>query len=321
METNPIYATTSGIRTYLDLLEGSNVLYMHYMFILHYTRLYMLEMEGHEWMYTGRVRRDDVTPEWIKKTDAFLEQAFGEAAKGASLVPCPYNKCAIRKRKTKKAIGKHIWKNGFMLDYTRWIFHCEAHHTREKVVRQLVEDYDDDVGVADMLNDYHEAQFIEGCTEDELEVTAKAFYDMFDVAQKLFYDKTKVSQLDVIIGCIMAFKLQYSLSREPFNGLLTVIGSLLTEDHVLQNSMYEAQKLLALKMTYEQIHACPKDCVLFRKEYAETKYCSKYKSFRFIEEAARHPHDNPTPSSVHTEDPMYIHVGGLRLLKVLKNMI
>jgi hypothetical protein len=48
--------------------------------------------------------------------------------------------------------------------------------------------------------------------------------------------------------------------------------------------MYEAQKLLrALKMTYEQIHACPKGCVLFRKEYAEAKYCAKCKSSRFME--------------------------------------
>jgi hypothetical protein len=52
--------------------------------------------------------------------------------------------------------------------------------------------------------------------------------------------------------------------------LLTVIGSLLPDDHVLPKSMYEAQKLLrALKMTHDQIHACPMGCVLFRKEYAE----------------------------------------------------
>jgi hypothetical protein len=48
--------------------------------------------------------------------------------------------------------------------------------------------------------------------------------------------------------------------------------------------MYEAQKLLrALKMTYEQIHTCPKGCVLFRKEYVEAKYCPKCKSSRFME--------------------------------------
>jgi hypothetical protein len=52
-------------------------------------------------------------------------------------------------------------------------------------VRQRVEDYDAEAEVADMLNDYHEAQFTEGCTEDEPEPAAKAFYDMFDAAQKL----------------------------------------------------------------------------------------------------------------------------------------
>jgi hypothetical protein len=46
METNPIYASAGGIRTYPHLLDGRNVLYMHYLFILHYTRLYMLEDGG-----------------------------------------------------------------------------------------------------------------------------------------------------------------------------------------------------------------------------------------------------------------------------------
>jgi hypothetical protein len=68
------------------------------------------------------------------------------------------------------------------------------------------------------------------------------------------------------------------------DGFLTVIGSLLSDDHVLPKSMYEAQKFLrALKMTYEQIHACPKGCVLFRKEYVEDKYYLKCKSSRFME--------------------------------------
>jgi hypothetical protein len=36
-------------------------------------------------------------------------------------------------------------------------------------------------------------------------------------------------------------------------------------------------------MMYEKIYACPKGCVLVRKEYVETKYCPKCKSFRFME--------------------------------------
>jgi hypothetical protein len=109
---------------------------------------------------------------------------------------------------------------------------------------------------------------------------------MFAAAQKPLHGQTKVSQLDAI-GRIMALKLQYSLSRDAFDGMLTVIGSLLSEDHILPKSMCEAQKLLcALKMPYDWIHACPKGCVLFRKEYAELKYCPKCKASRFMEVAS-----------------------------------
>jgi hypothetical protein len=240
-------------------------------------------MEDREWMYMGRVGTNDVTPEWIRKTDAFVEHAYDEADKGASLVACPCSKCANQKIKSKKAMVEHIWKNGFTPDYTRWIFLGEAHRTREEVVRQRVEDYDADGGVADMLNDYHEAQFPGGCTDDESELDAKAFYNMFDAEQKPLHGQAKVSQLDGI-GRVMAFKSQYIMSRDTFDGLLTVIGSLLPEEHVLSKSMYEAHKLLrALKMTYEQIYACPKGCMLFRKEYADAKYCTKCKSSRFME--------------------------------------
>jgi hypothetical protein len=216
-------------------------------------------------MYMGRVGRNYVTPEWIRKIFAFMERAFCEAAKGVSLVPCPCSKCAIWKRKSKKTMVEHIWKNKFTSDYTRWFFHGETHRTREEVVRQRVKDYDADTGIADMFNDYHEAQFDGGYKKDESEPTAKAFYDMFDAAQKPLNGQTTVSQLDAIRH-VMVFKLQYNMSQDAFDGLLTVICRLLLEDHVLPKSIYEAQKLLcAHKMTYEQIHACSKGCVLFRK--------------------------------------------------------
>jgi hypothetical protein len=85
---------------------------------------------------------------------------------------------------SKKVRVEHIWKNGFTSDYIWWAFHGEAHRTKEEVVRQRVDDYDADAGVEDMLNDYHEAHFTGGCTEDKPEPTAKVFYDMFDAAQK-----------------------------------------------------------------------------------------------------------------------------------------
>jgi hypothetical protein len=65
--------------------------------------------------------------------------------------------------------------------------------------------------------------------------------------------------------------------------MLALFGGMLSEGHILPKSMYESQKLLrALKMPYEQIHACPKGCVLFRKEHKDANYCLKCKSSRYL---------------------------------------
>jgi hypothetical protein len=82
----------------------------------------------------------------------------------------------------------------------------------------------------------------------------------------------------------MGLKSELNLSREGFNKMLAVIGTLLPEGHILPKSMYESQKLLcALKMPYEQIHACLKGCILFRKEHEHAKFCPKCKSSRYLE--------------------------------------
>jgi hypothetical protein len=59
---------------------------------------------------------------------------------------------------------------------------------------------------------------------------------------------TKVPQRDDIRR-VMVFKSRYNMSRDTFDGLLTIICSLL---QVLPKSMYVAHKLLrVLKLTYE----------------------------------------------------------------------
>ena len=43
-------------------------------------------------------------------------------------------------------MGKHIITNGFVENYTRWIFYGEAHRAGEEVVRQRIDDYDVEAG-------------------------------------------------------------------------------------------------------------------------------------------------------------------------------
>jgi uncharacterized Zn finger protein (UPF0148 family) len=73
-------------------------------------------------------------------------------------------------------------------------------------------------------------------------------------------------------------------------------------------------------MSYEQIHCCPKGCVLFRKDHKDAKYCPKCKSSRYVEvdkgdgqkEQLEIPHESPTAPSDHTKAPTAIHDRGVR---------
>jgi hypothetical protein len=101
-------------------------------------------------------------------------------------------------------------------------------------------------------------------------------------AHQPLHDHIEVSQLDAIER-LLAVKSQFSLSRDVFDVML-IICILLIKGHIMLKSMYEAQKLLhALKMSYEQIHACLKGCILFRKEHAKAKYYAKCGTSRFLE--------------------------------------
>jgi hypothetical protein len=79
--------------------------------------------------------------------------AFGEVAKGASLVPCSCNKCFNRKRKQRIP-----WENIFgRMDLRQTILGGSSmvkHIVREGVVRQRFRDYDADARVVNMLNEY-----------------------------------------------------------------------------------------------------------------------------------------------------------------------
>jgi glycerol kinase len=103
-------------------------------------------------------------------------------------------------------VYKDLFKNRFVENYKRWIFHGEERACiREEEVRARLEEYDGDVGMADMVVDYNEAHGNEGLVEEDPEETAKAFYEMMSSAQKPLHEKTTMSQLDAI-GRLLALK-------------------------------------------------------------------------------------------------------------------
>jgi hypothetical protein len=66
------------------------------------------------------------------------------------------------------------------------------------------------------------------------------------------------------------------MSDTCFSDLLGIVGSLLPKGNVLPQSSYEAKKTLAtLGLEYTKIHACPRDCILYRKEWSDSTTCPK----------------------------------------------
>ncbi|CAL8134518.1 unnamed protein product [Prunus armeniaca] len=60
----------------------------------------------------------------------------------------------------------------------------------------------------------------------------------------------------------------------PGSKLLILQGDLLPKGNTLHSSMYEAKKTFsALGMSYEKIHACLNDCILYRKDYEDSTNC------------------------------------------------
>ena len=62
---------------------------------------------------------------------------------------------------------------------------------------------------------------------------------MMDSAQKPLHAHSEVSQLDAI-SRFMGLKSDLNWSREGFDKVLAVVGTLLPEGHILPKSMYES---------------------------------------------------------------------------------
>ena len=235
----------------------------------------MADHAHREWMYTGRQSTKVITPEWFCKLEEFLNQAFVERK---ATVWCPCNKCKNQRLHSRDEIGLHLVSHGFVPDYYVWIHHGEAERAVEEAAGEPEED-DRGTGLGGLINDYRDAQV----SEEEPEGAAKAFYDMLESSAAPLHAHTEYRQLKAI-GDIMAIKARYNLSRDCFDEIMTAVGQWLPKAHILPSSLYAAKKILrALNMPYEQIHACPEGCVLFRKEYEHAKYCPKCGSSRYVE--------------------------------------
>lgn len=251
-------------------------------------------MENRDWMYDGRISQGQITDEWMEKTEQFVNKAFDHPSRPKT-IQCPCKKCGNRKRQSKEDVSMHLLRNGFTPSYKRWYLHGEHGAKRARTEpRQSQPAEEFATGFANCLDDFVHANAPESPhveaetpqvaeTSEEPEEETKKFYENLFAAQKPLHGHTDVTLLDAIAR-IMAVKCKYKWSRECYDEVMVVFASMLPKGHILARNFYESTKLLKdLKMDYEKIDACPKGCMLFRKEHSETQFCIHCKSSRYFE--------------------------------------
>ena len=103
-----------------------------------------------------------------------------------------------------------------------------------------------------------------------------------DGETELYPGCTSFTKLSFVIQ-LFHIKCLCGWSDKSFGMLLDLFKRVLPKGETLPNSFYEAKKLInALGLDYEKIDACPKDCMLYRKEHANDTECEVCFTPRYV---------------------------------------
>ncbi|CAL9000642.1 unnamed protein product [Prunus brigantina] len=184
-------------------------------------------------------------------------------------IRCPCVKCVNLKLFGVGIIRDHLYFNGVDQSYKNWTFHGEPWEATTNASRNVEED-----------DDHSRYSFV----SEEIDMDDNDFGDFgsdpFEFAnvigdgdQPLYPGCRKYTKLSALVK-LYNLKAKHGMSDFCFTELLILQGDLLPEGSTIPASMYEAKKTLcALGLSYEKMHACPNDCILYRKEYEDSTNC------------------------------------------------
>ncbi|XP_074297156.1 uncharacterized protein LOC141627844 [Silene latifolia] len=226
----------------------------------------------HEWMIIDRL-----DPRYMRGVDQFVKHAINHSD-NLNEIYCPCVKCGNNVLVDVGDLRNHLLCNGIDKGYTRWIWHGED------VLPNNCRDSADDGGkfqgeyfdvvcedrVDDMINDFKE------CTEDP-----HVFDTLASDALKPVYFGSKFTRLSATLK-LYNLKAKNGWSDKSFTDLLHLLSEILPDGNELPKSTYEAKKILCpMGLNYVKIHACPNDCILYRKDYKDLNQCPKCGAARY----------------------------------------
>ncbi|KAI5312908.1 hypothetical protein L3X38_042082 [Prunus dulcis] len=200
--------------------------------------------------------------------EAFLNFAV-ENLLTTTHIRCPCVKCVNLKLFGVGIIRDHVYFNGIDQSYKNWTFHGEPWEATTNASRNVEED-----------DGHSRYSFV----SEEIDMDDNDFGDfgsdpyefanvIGDGDQPVYPGCRKYTKLSALVK-LYNLKAKHGMSDVCFTELLILQGDLLPEGNTIPTSMYEAKKTLcALGLSYEKMHACPNNCILYRKEYEDSTNC------------------------------------------------
>ncbi|XP_057779975.1 uncharacterized protein LOC130998576 [Salvia miltiorrhiza] len=213
------------------------------------------------WMLKNRL-----SDEYKNGVESFMEFAIQNDTNN-ELMSCPCSKCGNLMRKKIDLVRLHLLSNGMDLTYHTWIWHGE------RSTRSYSTKYENEFEHQERNFVHEEPIDMVHAAYEEFDNPSKFIKLLEDAEKPLYPGCVKFTKLSAIVK-LFNLKAKHSWSDKSFTDLLTILGDMLPSPNELPPTIYDAKKsLAALGMEYEKIHACPNDCVLYRKEYEHCVSC------------------------------------------------
>lgn len=221
------------------------------------------------------VKANRMSEEYIKGVTEFCKFA-AKHVKDTRFILCPCQKCLnVFEVNGLAKLEEHLRIHGIDKNYTCWSYHGEKKGEHNSNY-PFTESWDNNI-----MEDSNCS--ISGDKEDIPNVLNEELHDHPDMSESLKDDCalplwpgcTKFSKLSAVLT-LYNLKVWHQVSDVFFTAMLTAVSELLPEGNVLPRRTYEAKQMLkSIGLVHNKIHACPNDCILYRKEYAELDKCPK----------------------------------------------
>ncbi|XP_056690116.1 uncharacterized protein [Spinacia oleracea] len=237
-----------------------------------------------KWMLARRT-----SDEYEKRVEEFIIFAI-DHAEDPSRILCPCINCNNMVRHNVEDVRIHLVVNGIIQTYKCWIKHGETledfpSYVSNEMYGEMYGDTENDETEADEMEEDLDVDRLEEMTHilgKNIEGGSEMFETLSNDAKTPLYPGcTKFSKLSAVLK-LYNLKARGGVPDDIFTGFLKLVKEMLPAENVLPDRNYEARKMLSsVGMGYEKIHACPNDCILYRKEYASLENCPECNTPRY----------------------------------------